>query len=48
MSKKSLSKRLESLFADVQREESSAKPRLRRPPRITGLLTPAERRPSAT
>ena len=41
MSKKSLSKRLESLFADVQREDASAKPRLRRPPRITGLLTPA-------
>jgi signal transduction histidine kinase/DNA-binding response OmpR family regulator len=49
MSKKSLSKRLENLFADVTREDVSSKPRLRRPPRITGLLTPpppAAQRPS--
>ena len=41
MSKKRLSKRLESLFADVTREDVSSKPRLLRSPRITGLLTPA-------
>ena len=41
MSKKRLSRRLEDLFADVTREEITTKPRLRRPPRITGLLTPA-------
>jgi len=40
MSKTRLSKRLENLFADVPREDTRSHPR-RRPPRITGLLTPA-------
>ncbi|HEY5982390.1 MAG TPA: response regulator [Anaerolineales bacterium] len=46
MSKRSLAKRLESLFADVTREEATAKPKLRRPPRITGLLTPPPPEPA--
>jgi signal transduction histidine kinase/DNA-binding response OmpR family regulator len=39
MSKTKLNRRLEDLFADVTREETSSRPR-KRPPRITGLLTP--------
>jgi GAF domain-containing protein len=45
MSKTKLSKRLEKLFADVSREEIGAQRRLRRPPRITGLLSPAPPNP---
>ena len=39
MSKTRLNRRLEDMFADVPREETTSRPR-RRPPRITGLLTP--------
>jgi len=48
MSKTRLSKRLEQLFADVTREDIGAQRRTRRPPRITGLLTPAPTSPSPT
>ncbi|MFH1186239.1 MAG: response regulator [Chloroflexota bacterium] len=43
MSKTRLSKRLENLFADVTREQSKAQGRIRRPPRITGLLARTDR-----
>ncbi|HET6846565.1 MAG TPA: response regulator [Anaerolineales bacterium] len=46
MSKTKLNRRLEDLFADVPREDTKAHPR-KRPPRITGLLTPAGAAPPA-
>jgi signal transduction histidine kinase/CheY-like chemotaxis protein len=45
MSKKRIDKRLEGIFEEVDRLESTPRPQARKPVRVTGLLTPPGTRP---